>query len=186
MLFRVLFAVALSFALISSGSAEGLKISANPEKSKIEFVGKKKDGEHSGGFKKFSAEGVVVEDSPEKSSLAITIDVESLYSDDEKLTNHLKNPDFFDVKKYPKIEFTSTKIKHDESQGDSATITGKLKLLGKEELLDVPVEVDGNDERIIVFAKFKLDRTKWGMTYGAGNIEKDVLITATLHFDLKQ
>ncbi len=47
---------------------------------------------------------------PSKSSLNIDIDADSLFSDNEMLTNHLKNPDFFDVRKYPTITFESTSI----------------------------------------------------------------------------
>ncbi len=181
MLCRIALVFALFAGLLTPATAAD-KLKANAEKSKIEFVGKKTDGEHSGGFKKFTADAEVVEDAPEKSSLKITIDTTSLFSDNPMLTAHLKNPDFFDVAKHPKITFTSTSIKHDE-EGEEATITGTLSMLGKEETLEVPVEVDANDERIIVYAKFKLDRTKWGMTYGEGKINKDVSITASLHFD---
>ncbi len=162
----------------SSQAADPLKL--DKEKSKITFVGKKTDGKHSGGFKEFTVDAKADMEDPTKSSLAIEITTDSLFSDDEKLTGHLKNPDFFDVRKHPKIKFVSTKI---EVAGETeATITGKLTMLGKEIELKVPCKVDASDTGITLEAKFKLDRTKWGMTYGEGKIDKEVEIDATMKF----
>lgn len=182
MLFRNVALFALVAGAVASTSLAAEKLTLEQKESKIEFVGKKSDGEHKGGFEKFSADATADHDHPEKGSLKITIQADSLFSDDPKLTAHLKNPDFFDVKKYPTITFESKKIELDDSEDGKATIVGTLKLLDKEEALEVPVTVEQTEKEIVVHAKFKLDRSKWGMKYGEGKIEKDVDVTATLHF----
>jgi polyisoprenoid-binding protein YceI len=152
---------------------------ADKEKSKIDFVGKKSDGKHVGGFKDMTAEAVVNMEMPEKGSLKIEIKTDSLWSDDEKLTAHLKNPDFFDTKKYPTIKFESTKI---EVDGETGTITGKMTMLDKTVEVQVPMKAEIIDGSIKVIAEFKIDRTKWGMTFGKGKIDDEVEITAELLF----
>jgi polyisoprenoid-binding protein YceI len=172
--------VMLSLMLMLSGAvhaADNLK--ADKEKSKIEFVGKKPEGKHAGGFKEMKAEAVVDHESPNNSKLTIEIKSESLWSDDEKLTGHLKNPDFFDVKKYPTIKFESTKV---EMDGEEGTITGKLTMLGKEVEVKVPIKGEVSDSSVKVIADFKIDRTKWGMSYGKGKIDDEVSIKAELVF----
>jgi polyisoprenoid-binding protein YceI len=159
-------------------AAETLKLDA--EKSKIEFVGKKPDGKHVGGFKKFKANAVADFENPSAGSLEIMIDTPSLWSDDDKLTNHLKNPDFFDVRKFPQVTFKTTKITADE---ESAEMTGDMTMLGKKVEVSVPAKVQVTEETITVVAEFKIDRTKWGMDYGVGKIDNEVEITATLVFD---
>ncbi len=149
------------------------------EKSKIEFVGKKTDGQHAGGFKKFDIEATVDFENPQNGTMLIKIDATSLFSDDNKLTDHLKNPDFFDVRKHPKIVFKMTAIEANEKE---ATLTGILTMLGKDVEVKVPCKVEHADELLSVQAEFKIDRTKWGMNYGAGKIENDVAITAQLVF----
>ena len=169
--------VAFSFGLVAQ-AADPLKL--DKEKSKITFVGSKTDGKHSGGFKEFAVDAKADMEDPSKSSITIDINADSLFSDDEKLTGHLKNPDFFDVRKYPKIKFVSTKI---EVAGEAeATIVGKLKLLDKEVEVKVPCKVEASDSSIVLNAKFKIDRTLWGMKYGEGKINKDVEIDAVLNF----
>lgn len=159
-------------------AADPLKL--DTEKSSIEFLGKKTDGQHGGGFKKFKVEAEADWEDPSKSKLSIMIETTSIWSDDSKLTDHLKNPDFFDVRKYPEIKFESTKIEPvSETQ---ANITGKLTMLGKTTEVVVPCEVAPSDTQIDLTAKFEIDRTKWGMNYGVGKINKEVAITAKLVF----
>jgi polyisoprenoid-binding protein YceI len=169
-------------ACLASGLAgAGEKLTLDQEKSKIEFVGSKADGQHKGGFKKFTADAVADFDNPSEGSLSIEIITDSLWSDDDKLTNHLKNPDFFDVRKYPTITFKATKIEHTEGN-DNITIVGTIKMLNKEVEVAVPCVSAVTETNVTVKADFKIDRTKWGMTYGEGKINNEVPIQAVLVF----
>jgi polyisoprenoid-binding protein YceI len=167
------------FGMVSTTlAADPLKL--NAEKSSIEFVGKKTDGEHAGGFKKFTVDAKADMENPANSSMTIVIDTTSIWSDDTKLTDHLKNPDFFDVRKFPEIKFESTKV---EPESESkATIIGKLTMLGKTAEVKVPCDVVASDSGIELTAKFEIDRTQWGMSYGVGKIKKEVAITAKMSF----
>lgn len=151
------------------------KLSLDAEKSKIGFVGSKPDkSSHEGGFKKFKVDATADFENPANSSLRIEIDTTSLWSDDQRLTGHLMNPDFFDVRKYPKAVFESTAIEHQDD--GSVTIVGKLEMLGKVNEVKIPMQSEMTDEAITLSGKFKLDRTKWGMNYGAADnkINKEV------------
>ena len=88
--------------------AETLVIS--PENSKVEFVAAKVTRSHNGAFKQFSGTIDLLGNSAEQSRVTIDIDAGSVVTDEDQLTGHLKTPDFFDVAKYPKATFVSTKI----------------------------------------------------------------------------
>lgn len=173
------FLMFLGFLTNDCATAGGL--TPNMEKSKIDFVGHKADGSHKGGFKKFELIAKADFEAPAKSSLKIDIATESLWSDDDKLTEHLRGEDFFNVKKYPKITFESSKIVHSAEPGKSK-IVGKLTMLGKTEEMEVPVDIGVTDENLKIVAKFKIDRTKWGMAYGKGKINDDVDVVAEFVF----
>lgn len=148
------------------------------EKSKIDFVGKKADGEHKGGFKKITGSALVDHDNPDQGSIKLEIDTASIWSDNDKLTAHLQNPDFFNVRKYPKITFESTEIEH-TGEG-TGVITGKLTMLDKTVETKVPVKAKLTDDGLKLNATFKIDRTKWGMTYGEGKVLNDVDLVADI------
>ena len=164
---RVLFAIAAAvLASASAGAADKYKLDG--ENTKIEFTGTKKDGKHTGGFKKVTGE--VTDDGGWK--IDVTIDTTSLHSDNAMLTNHLKAGDFFGVKDHPTAKFVSTKIE----KGDKGhTVTGKFTLLGKEKEISFPAEIKAGDT-FELKAEFKIDRTDYGMTYGEGKVDKEVAI----------
>ncbi|MEM9643573.1 MAG: YceI family protein [Planctomycetota bacterium] len=150
------------------------------EGSKISFVGTKKDGKHDGGFKKFSADVDVNWEDPASSTLSMKIDATSIWSDNPKLTNHLKNPDFFDVRKYPEIKFEATKLEPGEE--NKGKMTGELTLLGKTEEVEMSVVSEASESMLMVRSEFKIDRTKWGMDYGQGKVDNDVSVKVQLKF----
>lgn len=166
-----------ALSVASAEAAESLKL--DKEASKITFVGTKPDGKHEGGFKVFEVTAKADTEDVSASELEISIVADSLWSDDPRLTNHLKNPDFFDVRKHPKITFQSTSIQHPEEEG-SLLIEGKMKMLDKEVEVKIPAKVEVSEKSYTITADFKIDRTKWGMTYGEGKIDKDVAIKAKL------
>ena len=59
-----------------------------------------------GGFKKFTGSFDIKDGEPESGEF--TIDMNSTWSDADKLTKHLKNSDFFDVENYPETKFVAT------------------------------------------------------------------------------
>ena len=144
--------------------------------SSIKFLGTKPDGkEQPGGFKNFKVNVNFDSKNRAASTISIEIDAKSIFTKDEKLTNHLKSPDFFDVRKFPKITFKSMRIAFGDVPG-KGTITGQWNMLGKVVEIDVPTQVQSTEKGLNMIASFKIDRTKWGMNYGKGKIHDAVKV----------
>jgi len=61
-------------------------------------------------------------------SMEVSIDANSISTGVDKLDEHLRSPDFFNVAKYPSIAFRATKVEFD---GDvPASVPGELTILG--------------------------------------------------------
>ena len=163
-------------------SAEELTLAAGD--SSIDFVGSKADGKHKGGFNKFKIDADANWEDPSKSSISVEIDAKSIWSDNDKLTNHLKSPDFFDVRNNPTITFESTKVEPGGRDGDKVTgkISGKWTMIGKTVEVEVPISAVVTEDSVEMEADFSIDRTKWGMTYGQGKIDNDVKVKVKFMF----
>jgi polyisoprenoid-binding protein YceI len=90
-----------------------------------------------GHFAKFSGTVDINDKDHGKDKVNVTIDSNSISTDNEKRDGHLKSPDFFDVAKYPTITFVSKSVKG-EGAGKAA-VTGDLTMHGvtKEVVLEV-------------------------------------------------
>lgn len=150
--------------------AEDVKYKLSGENTKIEWTGTKPDGKHSGGFKTVGGTATLSDGSSLK--LDVDIDCGSLYSDDDKLTQHLKSPDLFSVKDHPKAKFKSTSV---EKTAEGTKVSGDLTLLGKTKKVSFPAEITKGDT-LGIKAKFTINRQDFGMTYGTGKINDDVEI----------
>lgn len=146
------------------------------DNTKIEWTGTKKAGKHVGGFKKLSGT-CTCDGDPTKAKLEVTIETDSIHSDDEKLTGHLKNKDFFDVSTNPTSTFKATKI---EKDGEKVKITGDFTLCGKTKSITFPATVTEKDGTLNLTAEFKINRTEYGMKYGAGMIDDDVALKVSV------
>jgi polyisoprenoid-binding protein YceI len=73
--------------------------------------------------------GTVVwdEKDPSKSSVEATMDASTVSTNNEKRDTHLKSPDFFNVEKFPTLNFKSTAV---TSSGGKLQIVGDLTLAG--------------------------------------------------------
>ena len=143
----------------------------------ITFVGTKPGGKHDGGFKAVSGNASVQNNDLTTLKITLDIDTTSLYSDNAKLTNHLKSPDFFGVKANPKAKFVSTRV---EKAGGDYTITGDLTMLGKTKAISFPAKLAVANSGLTLSSTFTIDRTQWGMTYGAGKVDNAVKLTVVV------
>jgi polyisoprenoid-binding protein YceI len=173
-MFRTLIALALGALLATSSSAADTKYPLTGDTSKITFIGTKPKGKHEGGFKKLNGTATVTDGNLETLKIEVEIDTDSLYSDDAKLTTHLKSSDFFDVKEHPKAKFKTTKVEKAEKVFN---VTGELTMLGKTETIVFPATIVLKDDALAISTTFPIDRTKWGMNYGKGMIDDKVTLS---------
>lgn len=164
---------------------QGTKLPLTPENSKIEFTGSKVTGKHDGGFKQFSGNIDLVNNKPEESKVALEIDLKSVFTDADGLTDHLKTADFFDVEKYPKATFTSTKIAPDAAKGaDNYTVTGDFDLHGQKKSITFPAKITVSDAEVAVDAEFSINRKDFGIVY-AGKTDDLIRDDVVIRFNLK-
>ncbi|MDE2507135.1 MAG: YceI family protein [Planctomycetota bacterium] len=151
--------------------------------SKVEFVGSKVTGKHEGGFKSFTGGVELADGKAEVAKVTADIDMASTYTDNEKLTGHLKAPDFFDVAKYPKATFVSTEIKTGGEKGATHTITGDFTLHGVTKSISFPAKVEVTGDAVKISSEFFIKRKDFGISYpGMTNdlIRDEVVIKLTL------
>lgn len=172
-------------AVVSSGTPvapasatpmAGKRFVINSENSKVSFVGSKVTGKHDGGFKTINGEIGLVDNDVEKSKVHIDMDTDTVFADDEKLTGHLKSPDFFDAAKFPKSTFDSSEIK---KSADGYTVSGDLTLHGVTQRISFPAKITVAPDSVKTTAEFSIDRMSFDMKYPgkADNlIRKEVLI----------
>jgi len=164
---------AAAMLVLLSGGVVAAEYALTGSNTTVTFIGTKPDGKHDGGFKKVTGAANVPDDDLTKLKIEVEIDTTSLYSDNPKLTNHLKSPDFFGVKTNPTAKFVSSRV---EKDGNDYRITGDLTLLGKTKAITFPAQISIKDGTLNLTSKFTIDRTQWGMTYGQGKVDNEVTL----------
>lgn len=166
-------------------AAKGEALAINSENSKVLFTGSKVTGKHDGGFNSISGTIDLVNNKPEESTVSVDIETSSVFSDDEKLTGHLKSADFFDVEKFPKASFKSTKIAPDTAKGsDAYTVTGDFTLHGQTKSISFPASIKVSPDGATVNAEFSINRKDFGIVY-AGKADDLIRDDVVIKLDLK-
>jgi polyisoprenoid-binding protein YceI len=122
-----------------------------------------------GEFKNTTGVVKIDDQDPAKSSVDAVIDATTIHTREDKRDAHLKSADFFDVEKYPKITFKSSKV---EKAGDGYKVTGDLTMHGvtKPVVLDVSaltpdVKDPGGNVRRGLSARTTLNRKDFGLNW---------------------
>jgi len=106
---------------------------------------------------------------PEKTSVAGTIDVASIDTKLAERDKHLRGKDFFNVAKFPRISFESTKVTDIDKKAMTAKLHGKLTIHGvtKDIVLDVAFHGEGTDpwgnRKAGFSARGKINRKDFGL-----------------------
>lgn len=144
------------------------------ESSKIEWVGSKKGGYHSGSF--LLKGGTVTVDNGKIIGGKFVIDLNSVKADaGEKLEGHLKSPDFFDTVKFPEATYEITAVNY--TSPAVAEITGNLTMKGATVVVKFNANIRNlDDKKLFGQANFSIDRTAFGINYGTGMVSNDVQV----------
>lgn len=103
----------------------------------------------------------------------VTIDVSSVNTNEPDRDKHLKNADFFDVEKFPKMTFKSDKVEFDGKKGK---IFGTLTIKDKSKKVALDFTFNGEAEfmgtkKVAFSASTKIDRKEFGLTWNK-NLDK--------------
>ena len=143
-----------------------------------------------GGFDKF--EGTIDYDPKDLSTAKanITIDVNSVNTNNDKRDAHLKSPDFFDAAKFPSITFVATKF-------TANSIVGNLTMHGVTKEVTVPVTISGpvktmmGGDAIGITGNLTINRQDYGVSFnktldqGGVAVSNDVNIAISIEADAK-
>jgi len=150
---------------VALGAAEGVELPIVAGSSEIKWLGAKVTGTHDGGFNTFS--GTVTAAGNTITAVRLDIDMNSLWSDNDRLTGHLLTDDFFDVPNHPSAQFEATSFEALTGvEGATHTVTGNLTMRGVTNGVSFPANVTINEDGSVnAVADFIINRRLWNINY---------------------
>ena len=153
----------------------------DPGYTTVEFVIRNLWFNVKGRFRDLEGQIVLDENDIGRSSVTATIKVDSVDTVNKRRDAHLLAPDFFDVEKFPEIEFKSTSVRRGRDR-DSLELAGDLRI--KDKTLPVALVVNEMDrsrspngeEFVYYSATTKIDRRAFGINYGPGLIGRHLQV----------
>lgn len=124
-----------------------------------------------GHFKKLEGKVITQENDFKTAKLELTIDANSIDTNNEQRDHHLKSPEFIDAAKYPKITFRSTDVK--KINESLYTIIGDFTLRGVTKQLELKAKYNGsikdpyNNERAGFKISTEINRKDFGVNWHA-------------------
>jgi len=146
---------------VAAGSGQALAIDTS--QSTINFKAAKVTRRHDGGFKTF--EGTVTVADGAVTGASVTIDTRTLWTDTDRVTNHLKSGDFFEVETYPTAVFEADRFEPVDSTGATHLVTGNLTMHGQTHGVTFPATITVSGDVVQATADFIINRTDWGINY---------------------
>jgi polyisoprenoid-binding protein YceI len=119
-------------------------------------------------------------DDPSKSSFEITVQSESINTGNESRDEHLKQEDYFDVKKYPQIRFVSTSVKPTDKKGNYQT-DGNLTIKGITKQISILFKVEKMGDGYRFTGNLKMNRKDFnigGSSTISNELTVDIIVVA--------
>jgi polyisoprenoid-binding protein YceI len=134
-----------------------------------------------GEFRKFNATIVGEGTDFAKSSIDVTIDATSIFTNDDQRDGHLKSADFFDVEKYPTLTFQGKSFK--KVDDDEYKLIGILTIKDVSREVELDVEFGGinkdpwGNEKAGFSLEGKINRKDFGLNWNAALETGGVLVS---------
>jgi polyisoprenoid-binding protein YceI len=95
-------------------------------------------------------------------AIGLTIDADSLETNNKQRDKHLRSADFFDIENHPQVRFESDSVTR---SGERLKVRGQLHAAGKRIPLDVDATVRDVDGKLELEASALADHRELGMTW---------------------
>jgi len=175
--------VAMLVGSLQSVQAQAVTYRIDPVHSFIIFrVKHLNTGFAYGRFNTFSGTIVVDERNPANSSIELEIDANSVDTGNSQRDDHLRSPDFFSARQFPKITFKSTRVR--KINDTTVEVQGDLTMRGVTRPITARVTFTGKGrnqrgQEIIGFeTTFTIRRSQFNINYGLnGGLADEVRVT---------
>ena len=139
-----------------------------------------------GRFNQVSGGYVLDGENPGASQFQLAIDAASVDTNNQKRDDHLRSPDFFNVKQFPVISFQSTGVTVEETEkGAVYNIEGNLTIHGETRQVTLPAQKlgegngPGGDFRSGFLCQTSIKRSEFGMTNMIPGVGDEIAITVS-------
>ena len=112
------------------------------------------------------------------SNFDISVDANTVNTDNNMRDNHLRKDTYFDVKNYPRIRFVSTKITTSNKTG-ILFIFGKLTIKNQTKDISFPFTATLSNEGYLFNGTFKINRKDFGVG-GSSTISDDLEVSLNI------
>ena len=137
-----------------------------------------------GRFNKLSGGYLLDRENPAASQFQLTISAASLDTNNPKRDQHLKSPDFFNVKEFPNISFQSKGVTIEKTEkGEIYNIAGNLTIHGVTRQVTLPLQKlgegngPGGKYRTGFHCETSINRSEFGMTNMIPMVGDEIALT---------
>jgi polyisoprenoid-binding protein YceI len=170
---------------VETSTADGASLTVNPAASSVVWLGKKVSGEHTGDVQ--IKEGTITVQGGKLVGGKVVIDVTSLNDKDlegewkQKLEDHLKSADFFDVANHPEAILEITDVK-DGAEAGTAVVSANLTIRGITKNITFNANVaEATATSFKGSADFNIEREDWDVKFAG---KPDDLISKQINFKI--
>lgn len=149
---------------VEAPKADGNSLTIDIENSSIKALGAKITATHPIDFSDWS--GSVSVDGDNVTDINFEVKMETLEADHPKLTQHLKNEDFFDVSNHPTAGFDGTTVTAgSDAEGMTHTVQGALTIRGNTKTVTFPANITIDETAVTANTEFTINRQDFGVVY---------------------
>ena len=154
----------------------------------VAWKGSSVEGAHTGYV--YISKGELMIENGQLMGGTVEVDMSTIEGDDHRSDNnlikHLKDPDFFDVKKFPFSTIAITRV--ESTNNENKTVTGNLTIKGITHPITFPARIEVKSGIVKANGKLVIDRTKWDVRYNSGKFYDnlaDKTISDSIEFNIK-
>ena len=163
-------------------------IKIDTKESVVAWKGSSVEGAHTGYV--YISKGELMIENGQLMGGTVEVDMSTIEGDDHRSDNnlikHLKDPDFFDVKKFPISTIAITKVA--SINGENKNVTGNLTIKGITHPVTFPAKMEVKGGIVKANGKLVIDRTLWDVRYNSGKFYfnlADKTISDSIEFNIK-
>lgn len=154
--------------------ADAQKYSPVDKDSKVEFTIKNFGINTKGSFTGLKGDIVFDEKNVAASSFNVSVDATTIDTDNNMRDGHLKKDDYFDVDKYPTLQFTSSSFK--KTDDNSYSVTGNLTIKATTKPVTIPFSATLSNGKLELKGSVKIQRKDYKVGGSSAVLSDDVTI----------